>query len=140
MERLNTDEPRELGRLHQEPQRRSEGEDLLRLQNYVDHISHTQRALEETCTSLQRTEFLSGIISDQDLRTLCAACHCLNSLRIRVEARTNITERAVMDQQLQFMQMRVQPYPTEDLRTAFFPSVAADIALRLGPNSYLTLG
>ena len=82
------------------------------------HLSRTQQALEETCTSLQRTEHLSGIISEQDLRALRAACLCLNSLRIRVEARANTTERAVIDQQVQFMQTTVQPYPTEDLHTA----------------------
>ena len=44
------------------------------------------------------------VSSDQDLRTLCTACYGLNSLRIRVEARANILERAVLEQQLQFMQ------------------------------------
>ena len=39
-------------------------------------------------------------------------------LRIRVEARANTVERAMIEQQLQFMQSRVQPVPTEDLRTA----------------------
>ena len=41
-----------------------------------------------------------------------------SSLRIRVEARANTIERAVIDQQIQFLQTTVQPYPTEDLRTA----------------------
>ena len=45
-----------------------------------------------------------------------SAVICL--LRIRVEARANILERAVIEQQLQFMQMRVQLCPTEDTRTA----------------------
>ena len=45
-------------------------------------------------------------------------CQCLNSLRIRVEARANTVERAVIEQQLQFMQTRVQPVPIEDLHTA----------------------
>jgi len=31
------------------------------LQDYVCNLSHTQQALEATCTSLQRTELLSGI-------------------------------------------------------------------------------
>ena len=99
-------------------QSRSEALDLLRLQDYVCNLSHTQHALETTCTSLQRTELLSGIISEQDLRTLRTACLCIHSLRIRVEARANTAERAVIDQQIQFMQTTVQPYPTEDLRTA----------------------
>lgn len=76
-----------------------------------------QWVLKEACNSLQQAELLAGIISDQDLRTLCAACQCLNSLRIRVEARANITERAVREQQLQFMQVRVHSCPTQDLRT-----------------------
>ena len=41
----------------------------------------------------------------------------LNSLRIRVEAHANTTERAVIRQQVLFMQTRVQPYPTDELRT-----------------------
>ena len=91
---------------------------LLRLQDYVCNLSHTQQALETTCTALQRTDLLSGIISEQDLRTLRTACLCIHSLRIRVEARANTAERAVIDQQIQFMQTTVQPCPTEDLRTA----------------------
>ena len=54
----------------------------------------------------------------QDLRTLRTACLCIHSLRIRVEARANTAERAVIDQQIQFVRTTVQPYPTEDLRTA----------------------
>ena len=69
--------------------------------------------METTITSLQRTELLSGIISEQDLRTLRTACLCIQSLRIRVEARANTIERAVIDQQIQFVQTAVQ-YPTED--------------------------
>ena len=97
---------------------RSAALDLLRLQNDVGNLSHTQQVMETTITSLQRTELLSGIISEQDLRTLRTACLCIHSLRIRVEARANTIERAVIDQQIQFMQTDVQPYPTEDLRTA----------------------
>ena len=118
MQRMNAAKPGEPAHLSQEPQGRSETQNILLLQDYVCNLSHTQRILEETCTSLQRTELLSGIISEQDLRALRTACLCLNSLRIRVEARANTTERAVTDQQIQFMQTRVQPYPTEDLRTA----------------------
>ena len=60
----------------------------------------------------------TGIISEQDRRALRTACCCLNSLRIRVEARANVTERAVISRQLQLMQASVQPHPTEDLNTA----------------------
>ena len=38
-----------------------------------------------------------------------AACCCLKSLRIRAEARANVTERAVLSRQLQLMQASVQP-------------------------------
>ena len=58
----------------------------LRLQDYAKSLARTQQSLEATCTSLQQTELLSGIISEQDLRTLGTACSCLNSLRIRVES------------------------------------------------------
>ena len=97
---------------------RSAALDLLRLQNEVGNLSHAQQVVETTITSLQRTELLSGIISEQDLRTLRTACLCIHSLRIRVEARANTIERPVIDQQIQFMQTTVQPCPTEDLRTA----------------------
>ena len=46
------------------------------------------------------------------------ACCCIRSLRIRVEARANVTEREVLSRQLQLMQASVQHYPTEDLNTA----------------------
>ena len=46
-----------------------------------------------------------------------AGCY-LNSLRIRVEARANVTERAVISRQLQLIQASVQSHPTEDLNTA----------------------
>jgi hypothetical protein len=94
----------------------SEARNLLLLQDYVRNVS--QLMLEQTSASLQTTEILTGIFSEHDLRTLRTACQCLNSLRIRVEARANTVERAMIEQQLQFMQTRVQPVPTEDLRTA----------------------
>ena len=118
MQRMDTAKPGAPAHLLQAPLSRSEAYDLLLLQEYVCALSNTQQRLEETSALLQRTELLLGIISGQDLRTLRTACPCLNSLRIRVEARANITERAVLDQQLQFMQATVQPYPTEDLHTA----------------------
>ena len=118
LQRMDTVKPDEPAHLSRKSQSRSEALDLLRLQDYVCNLSHTQQALETTCTALQRTDLLSGIISEQDLRTLRTACLCTHSLRIRVEARANTAERAVIDQQIQFMQTTVQPYPTEDLRTA----------------------
>ncbi len=63
-------------------------------------------------------EFLAGVIHEQDCRAIRTACCCLNSLRIRIEARANVTERAVISRQLQLMQASVQPRPTEDLNTA----------------------
>ena len=96
----------------------SEARNLLLLQDYVRNVSQAQLMLEQTSASLQTTEILTGIFSEHDLRTLRTACQCLNSLRIRVEARANTVERAMIEQQLQFMQTRVQPVPTEDLRTA----------------------
>ena len=65
-----------------------------------------------------KTELLAGVIHEQDCRAIRTACCCLNSLRIRVEARANVTERAVISRQLQLMQASVQSRPTEDLNTA----------------------
>ena len=95
----------------------SDARNLLLLQDYVRNVSQAQLMLEQTSASLQRTEILTGIFSEHDLRTLRTACQRLNSLRIRVEARVNTVERAMIEQQLQFMQSRVQPVSTEDLRT-----------------------
>ena len=85
---------------------------------YVCKLSYTQRTLEDTSALLQQTELLAGVISEQDYRAIRTACCCLRSLRIRVEARANVTERAVISRQLQLMQASVQHYPTEDLNTA----------------------
>ena len=61
---------------------------------------------------------LQAVINEQDCRAIRTACCCLKSLRIRVEARVNVTERAVISRQLQLMQASIQHYPTEDLNTA----------------------
>ena len=89
----------------------SEARNLLLLQDYVRNVSQAQLMLEQTSASLQRTEILTGIFSEHDLRTLRTACQCLNSLCIRVEARANTVEPAMIEQQLQFMQSRVQSPP-----------------------------
>ena len=115
---MNTAQPSELACLHREPQSHNEAQDLLLLQDYVCKLSHTQRTLEDTYALLQQTELLAGVINEQDCRAIRTACCCLNSLRIRVEARANVTERAVISRQLQLMQARVQPHYTEDLDTA----------------------
>ena len=65
-----------------------------------------------------KQKLLAGVINEQDCRAIRTACCCLKSLRIRVEARANVTERAVISRQLQLMQASVQHYPTEDLNTA----------------------
>ena len=111
---MNAAQPRELACLPQEPQCHNEAQDLLLLQDYVCKLTHTQRTLED----MQQTEFLAGVINEQDCRAIRTACCCLKSLRIRVEARANVTEREVISRQLQIMQASVQHYPTEDLNTA----------------------
>ena len=115
---MDTAQPSELACLPQEPQSHNEAQDLLLLQDYVCKLSHTQRTLEDTYALLQQTELLAGVINEQDCRAIRTACCCLKSLRIRVEARANVTERAVISRQLQLMQASVQPHPTEDLNTA----------------------
>ena len=64
---------------------------------------------ENDIASLQQTELLASVIHEQDCRAIRTACCCLNSLRIRVEARANVTERAVISRQLQLMQASGQP-------------------------------
>ena len=115
---MDTAPPSELAWLPQEPQSHNETQDLLLLQDYVCKLLHTPRALEDTYALLQQTELLAGIINEQDCRAIRTACCCLKSLRIRVEARANETERAVISRQLQLMQASVLSHHTENLDTA----------------------
>ena len=102
----------------QEPQVHNEAQDLLLLQDYVHRLTNTLRTLEDTHAVLQQTELLAGVINEQDCRDIRTACCCIRSLRIRVEARANVTEREVISRQLQLMHASVQHYRTEDLNTA----------------------
>ena len=115
---MSTAQPSELTCLPHEPQSRNEAQDLLLLQDYVCKLTHTLRTLEDTHALLQQTELLEGVLSDQDCRNIRTACCCIRSLRTRVEARANVTEREVISRQLQLMQASVQHYPTEELNTA----------------------
>ena len=115
---MSTAQPSELACLPQEPQSHNEAQDLLLLQDYVCKLTHTLRTLEDTHALLQQTELLAGVLSDQDCRNIRTACSCIRSLRTRVEARANVTEREVISRQLQLMQASVQHYPTEELNTA----------------------
>ena len=113
-EHMATTQLSELAHLPQELQSHNDAQDLLLLKDYVCKLSHTQRTLEATCASLQQTELLAGLISEQDRRALHTVCCCLNSLRICVEARATVTERAVTSRQLRLMQASVQSHPTEE--------------------------
>ena len=93
----------------QELRSHNDAQDLLLLQDYVCKLSHAQQTLEANYASLQQTDLLAGVIQEQDCRTIRTACCCLNSLCIRVEARANVTERAVISRQLQLVQASVQP-------------------------------
>ena len=104
--------------LPQEPQVHNEAQDLLLLQDYVHRLTNTLRTVEDTHAVLQQTELLAGVINEQDCRDIRTACCCIRSLRIRVEARANVTEREVISRQLQLMHASVQHYRTEDLNTA----------------------
>ena len=115
---MDTAQPSELAYLPQELQSHNEAQDLLLLQDYVCKLLHTQRTREDTYALLQQTELLAGVINEQDCRAISTACCCLKSLRIRVEARANVTERAVISRQLQLMQASIQHYPRENLNTA----------------------
>ena len=115
---MSSAQPRELVCLPHEPQSHNEAQDLLLLQDYVYKLTNTLRTLEDTHAALQQTELLAGVINEQDCRDIRTACSCIRSLRIRVEARANVTEREVISRQLQLMHASVQHYPTEDLNTA----------------------
>ena len=115
---MSSVQPREVVCLPQEPQTHNEAQDLLLLQDYVHRLTNTLRTLEDTHAVLQQTELLAGVINEQDCRDIRTACCCIRSLRIRVEARANVTEREVISRQLQLMHASVQHYLTEDLNTA----------------------
>ena len=115
---MSSVQPSEVVCLPQEPQTHNEAQDLLLLQDYVHRLTNTLRTLEDTHAVLQQTELLAGFINEQDCRDIRTACCCIRSLRIRVEARANVTEREVISRQLQLMHASVQHYQTEDLNTA----------------------
>ena len=115
---MNTAQPSELACLASRIPESQRGTRSLTLARICLQLSYTQRTLEDTSALLQQTELLAGVINEQDCRAIRTACCCLRSLRIRVEARANVTERAVISRQLQLMQASVQHYPTEDLNTA----------------------
>ena len=117
-DRMSSVQPSEVVYLPQEPQTQNEAQDLLLLQDYVHRLTNTLRTLEDTHAVLQQSELLAGVINEQDCRDIRTACCCIRSLRIRVEARANVTEREVISQQLQLMHASVQHYRTEDLNTA----------------------
>ena len=112
---MSSTQPSELVCLPQEPQSHNEAQDLLLLQDYVYKLTNTLRTLEDTLAVLQQTELLAGVINEQDCRDIRTACCCIRSLRIRVEARANVTEREVISRQLQLTHASEQHYPTEDL-------------------------
>ena len=105
---MSTAQPSELTCLPQEPQSHNEVQDPLLFQDYVCKLTYTLRTLEDTHALLQQTELLEGVLSDQDCRNIRTACCCIRSLRTRVEARANVTEREVISRQLQLMQASVQ--------------------------------
>ena len=92
---VDTAQSSELACLPQELQSRNEAQDLLRLQECLQTDAYP-RTLKDTYALLQQTEFLAGVINEQDCRAIRTACCCLKNLRIRVEARANVTERAVI--------------------------------------------
>ena len=88
-------------------------------------LTNTLKTLD-THAALQQTELLVGVINEQDCRDIRTACSCIRSLRIRVEACANVTEREVISRQLQLMHASVQHYPTEDLNTADTSCLSAE--------------
>ena len=57
--------------------------------------AESQQVMETTITSLQRTDLLSGIISEQDLRTLRTACLCILYTACASESRPELTHSSV---------------------------------------------
>ena len=115
---MDTAQPSELACLPQEPQSHNEAQDLLLLQDYVCKLSHTQTDTGRHLCLIAANRTPCRRLNEQDCRAIRTACCCLKSLHIRVEARANVTEGAVISRQLQLMQASVQHYPTEDLNTA----------------------
>ena len=115
---MDTAQSSELACLPQEPQSAMRYKISYACNEYVCKLTHTQRTLD-TYASLQQTEFLAGVINEQDCRAIQYARLLLPKESAHpCEARANVTEREVISRQLQLMQASVQHYPTEDLNTA----------------------
>ena len=92
------------------PTGRNDTRDLLSLLAYAEKLQETQQHLEEVCSLMQNKVPLEGLISAQDNRTLQAAKSCLQRLHVRVQALSNVMERTVAIQQIQFMQDMAQTH------------------------------
>ena len=115
-----------------EPQSHNEAQDLLLLQDYVHKLTNTLRTLEDTLAVLQQAELLAGVINEQDCRDIRTACSCIRSLRIRVEARANVTEREVISRQLQLIRS-----PLAQGRIGSNPVGLGNLILTQGANIHL---
>ena len=107
---MDTAQPSELACLPQEHQSHNEAQDLLLLQDYVCKLSHTQRTLEDTLCLIAANRTPCRRYQRARLQSHTHGLLLLKSLRIRVEVRANVTERAVIGRQLQLMQASVQHY------------------------------
>ena len=107
---MDTAQPSELACLPQEPRVTMRHKISYSYKTMFANCRIPKRTLEDTYALLQQTELLAGVINEQDCRAIRTACCCLKSLRIRVEARANVTEGAVISRQLQLMQASVQHY------------------------------
>ena len=103
--------------LSQEPQSRSEAQDLLLLKTVFVICLIRSGFWKKPVPHCSEQNFCQTSSVSKTFGH-CARLVCSNSPSIRVEARANTTDRAVIDQQIQFMQTTVWPHPTEDLRTA----------------------
>ena len=125
MQRMDTAKPGEPANPSQEPQSRSEAQNLLLLQDSVciflipsgfwkKPVPHCSEQNFCQASSVSKTfGHCARLVIAHGLSLLKPSTHPSRS-----PSYSNTTERAVIDQQIQLMQTRVQPYPTEDLRTA----------------------
>ena len=97
-------------------QSHNEAQDLLLLQDYVCKLSHTQRTLEDTLCLIAANRTPCRRYQRARLQSHTHGLLLLKSLRIRVEARANVTERAVIGRQLQLMLQRTSTQLTQVAR------------------------
>ena len=107
---------------------------------------HAQQMLEEIRVILHQTTQLSTVVTTKDHSDLRIACLCLSSLRIRLEALSNVTEQSVKSRQLKLMHTCQQGCLAENpvlkatmARLITYLLASMPVAAQANPNAHLKI-